>query len=179
MGFHHVAFATKDLAATHTFYTEAMGFELVKVASGQTPTGGWSKHVFYDTGANGLMAFWELHDDTIGDAYPTDLSRSFGLPAWVNHLAFEAATREELDQHRQCWLDHGITVPEVDHEFCTSIYAMDPNGIMVEWCLTTRVFDDEDRRQAAARLNDPDPSMDEPPAMVLHKPTVTAVGAPA
>ena len=31
MGFHHVAIATRDLDATHRFYTEAMGFELVQV----------------------------------------------------------------------------------------------------------------------------------------------------
>src|SRR2546421_509771 len=30
MAFHHVALATRDLEATHRFYTEAMGFELVK-----------------------------------------------------------------------------------------------------------------------------------------------------
>jgi len=30
MGFHHVALATADLAATHEFYSEAMGFELAK-----------------------------------------------------------------------------------------------------------------------------------------------------
>jgi catechol 2,3-dioxygenase-like lactoylglutathione lyase family enzyme len=27
MSFHHVAVATRDLAATHAFYTEAMGFD--------------------------------------------------------------------------------------------------------------------------------------------------------
>src|SRR5690606_10402586 len=31
MGFHHVALATTDLAATDRFYREAMGFELVRV----------------------------------------------------------------------------------------------------------------------------------------------------
>ena len=31
MAFHHVAITTKDLDATHRFYTEAMGFDLVKV----------------------------------------------------------------------------------------------------------------------------------------------------
>ncbi|MFM2078795.1 MAG: hypothetical protein RJA49_2685, partial [Actinomycetota bacterium] len=31
MGFHHVALATHDPAATHRFYTEVMGFHLVKV----------------------------------------------------------------------------------------------------------------------------------------------------
>jgi catechol 2,3-dioxygenase-like lactoylglutathione lyase family enzyme len=34
MGFHHLAIATKDVKATHGFYTGAMGFELVKVEVG-------------------------------------------------------------------------------------------------------------------------------------------------
>ncbi|WP_420436052.1 VOC family protein [Candidatus Poriferisodalis sp.] len=29
MGLHHVAYATKDLEATHRFYEELMGFPLV------------------------------------------------------------------------------------------------------------------------------------------------------
>ena len=37
MGFHHVALATKDLAATHKFYTEVMGFSLVKTIIGPVP----------------------------------------------------------------------------------------------------------------------------------------------
>jgi catechol 2,3-dioxygenase-like lactoylglutathione lyase family enzyme len=50
MGFHHVALATTDLAATHAFYTEAMGFELVKAVVAPTDDpAGWAKHVFYDT----------------------------------------------------------------------------------------------------------------------------------
>ena len=47
MGYHHVALATAKLEATHRFYTEAMGFELVKTVVGPTPEGGWAKHVFY------------------------------------------------------------------------------------------------------------------------------------
>ena len=36
MGYHHIALAVTDLAATHAFYTEAMGFELVKAVVGPT-----------------------------------------------------------------------------------------------------------------------------------------------
>ena len=67
--FHHTAFATRDPATTHAFYTEAMGFELVKVEVAPTPKGGWAKHFFYDTGGGELMAFWDLHDDTIPDTW--------------------------------------------------------------------------------------------------------------
>jgi len=41
--------ATRDVEATHRFYTEAMGFELMKVEVGKTD-GGWAKHLFYSTG---------------------------------------------------------------------------------------------------------------------------------
>ena len=56
MGIHHVALACRDLEATHRFYTEACGFELVKaqVAPTDSPDG-WAKHLFYDTG-NGTEA---------------------------------------------------------------------------------------------------------------------------
>ena len=101
MAFHHLAFATNDLAATHRFYTEVMGFELAKVVTAPTPSGkGWAKHVFYDTGGNGLIAFWELHDETI-PAFDSALSTAVGLPEWVNHVAFDStvdgiAERPEL-----------------------------------------------------------------------------------
>ena len=74
MAYHHVALATRDLDATHRFYTEAMGFELVKsvVAPTRRP-GGWAKHVFYDTGGDGLIAFWDLHDDRYRRLRPAHL----------------------------------------------------------------------------------------------------------
>ena len=50
MGFHHVAIATRDVDATHRFYSEAMGFELVKVEVGPAGESGFAKHLFYDTG---------------------------------------------------------------------------------------------------------------------------------
>ena len=39
MGFHHVAVATRNVTATHAFYTEAMGFDLVKVEAAATRYG--------------------------------------------------------------------------------------------------------------------------------------------
>ncbi|MGZ8763011.1 MAG: VOC family protein, partial [Acidimicrobiia bacterium] len=57
MAFHHVALATRDLPATHAFYTDVMGFTLAKVEAAPTPGGGWARHAFYDTGA-GMIAFW-------------------------------------------------------------------------------------------------------------------------
>jgi catechol 2,3-dioxygenase-like lactoylglutathione lyase family enzyme len=170
MAFHHVALGTKDLAATHDFYTRVMGFELVKVVVGPTPGGGWAKHVFYDTGRGEMIAFWELHDPKIGRSFKTDHARSLGLPQWVNHFAFEAKTLEELAAICRRWQECGIGVMEIDHEWCTSIYANDPNGILVEFCCTTRAFTADEIAAAQRLLVDPAPPLEAPPSPKMHPP---------
>jgi catechol 2,3-dioxygenase-like lactoylglutathione lyase family enzyme len=173
MGFHHVAIATRDLPATHRFYTEAMGFELVKVVTAPTPDGGWAKHVFYDTGGHGLFAVWELHDEAIGSEFATAISTGLGLPEWVNHIAFDAPDAEALAACTRRWQEHGIDVVELDHEWCRSIYALDPNGVLVEFCVTTRAFTEEDTAAARRLLADPAPPLDDPPPMTVHRALAT------
>ena len=173
MGYHHIALATRDLNATHKFYTEAMGFELVKGEVAQTEhEGGWAKHLFYDTGGDGLIAFWVLHDDQIGDFDPA-ISTGAGLPMWVNHVAFHAEP-DALTNLRQRWLDQGIDCMEIDHGFCVSIYAVDPNGILVEWCADSRPLNQTDRDEALAMLVDPHPPLGTVPVPVFHQAAVTA-----
>lgn len=155
MAIHHVAVVTKDLAATHRFYTEAMGFRLAKVEADRVPTatGGWARHVFYDTGGDGMFAVWDLHDEEIGDDFPTGLSTGVGLPPWVNHLAFTARDADELRSATDRWLSCGYDVVEIDHGWCRSVYVDDPNGTTVEWCLSTRALDEDDRREAERLLH--------------------------
>ena len=128
MAFHHVAVATRDIEASHRFYSQAMGFELVKAVAGKTPEGGWSKHLFYDTGGDGLMALWDLHDESLPEDWQPALAAGLGLPLWTNHLAFDARDRGTLEAARDRWLAHGSDVAEVDHGFCVSIYTTDPGG---------------------------------------------------
>lgn len=163
MGFHHVAIATRDLKATHAFYTGAMGFRLAKVAVGGTPTGGWAKHLFYDTGGHGMIAFWDLHDATIPADFDPRISEGLGLPDWANHLAFHADDLDGIEAAKQRWLRNGFDVAEIDHGWCTSIYTKDPNGILVEWCTTTQTFTEADYAEALRLLETPEPTeRDEP-----------------
>ena len=75
MGIHHIAITTRDLSATHAFYTDVMGFELVRVDAAPTPEAaygdgnGWARHCFYDTGNGQCLAVWDLHD---AEHLPTD-----------------------------------------------------------------------------------------------------------
>jgi catechol 2,3-dioxygenase-like lactoylglutathione lyase family enzyme len=158
MGVHHLAFATRDPEATHRFYTAAMGFELVKVEVGKTDHG-WAKHLFYSTGParDQLIAFWDLHDDSLPADWSPAISTSQGLPIWVNHLAFSAEDLADLERRRERWRDAGHDVLEIDHDWCVSIYTQDPNGILVEFCTLTRDFEAADREEALRLLKDPHP----------------------
>ena len=150
MAFHHVAIATRDLDATHRFYTEAMGFTLVRVEAQPYGEKGWARHAFYDTGNGEMFAIWDLHDEHLPDFNPA-ISTALGLPTFVNHIAFDSPF-DDLDAKRDRWLEQGYDVVRIDHGWCTSIYANDPNGIMVEFCATTRVFTEEDHREAEEML---------------------------
>jgi catechol 2,3-dioxygenase-like lactoylglutathione lyase family enzyme len=172
MAFHHIALATRDLAATHRFYTEVMGFRVIKVVVAPTPEEkGWAKHVFYDTGNGEMIAFWDIHDaDIEAGAWTGDLSKVIGLPEWVNHVAFDAPTLDDLEARKQHWREHGLTVMEIDHGFCTSIYASDPNDILVEFCCTTRAFTDEEVTTAPRLVHVAKPELESPPDIKVFEP---------
>jgi catechol 2,3-dioxygenase-like lactoylglutathione lyase family enzyme len=177
MAFHHVAFGAKDIAATHEFYTKIMGFRLAKVVVAPTPGehGGWARHVFYETGDDGQMiAFWDLHDAKIGTDWKADHAASLGLPEWVNHVAFDAPSLDALAARRRHWQQSGLTVLEIDHEWCTSIYVVDPNGILVEFCCTTRAFTEDEIAEAARLVADPSPRLETPAQPKVHKPLTKA-----
>jgi len=162
MAFHHVAITTRDLEATHTFYTEVMGFTLVKVEAAATPEGGWARHLFYDTGNGECLAIWDINDNPAVPAdFDTSISKGLGLPTWTNHIAFNAPNLDALQATQQRWLDHDYPVLRVDHGWCVSIYADDPNGIAVEFCCTTRPFTAADRAEAESLRKVEFPPLDE------------------
>jgi catechol 2,3-dioxygenase-like lactoylglutathione lyase family enzyme len=181
MGFHHIAVAARDMDATHHFYTEAMGFQLVKavVAATDAP-GGWAKHLFYDTGNGQLIAFWDLHDPRVEPGFEAGLSKAMGVPHFVNHLAFAADSLDDLEARKQRLLDNGYDVAEIDHGWCTSIYADDPNGTLVEFCVTTAAFTAVDHEQAAAAIAAEAPPLEPSPMpQFFRAPARRAEPAPA
>lgn len=171
MGYHHLAFAARDMQATHHFYSDVLGFELVKAVAAPTDRpGGWAKHLFYDTGGDGdgnLIAFWELHDERM-EGNDTAISTGLGFEAWVNHVAFAADDLDDIARRRDQWLDAGVDVMEIDHGFCVSIYTMDPNGILVEFCTDTQPYTAADREAALEILRSEHPDLEQPPVPTFH-----------
>jgi catechol 2,3-dioxygenase-like lactoylglutathione lyase family enzyme len=167
MGYHHLALACRDIKAIHGFYEDIMGFELVKVEVGPVPEGGWAKHFFYRMEDDSkFIAFWELHDVPGAEEFETNISKAAGLPDQINHISFDVADRTEIEQRKQRWLDAGLEVLEIDHNWCYSIYTKDPNDILVEFCLTTGSFDASDRDAALRAMSATEPEFSPPPALV-------------
>lgn len=176
MSYHHLALACRDIGGIHRFYEEVMGFELVKVEIGPVPGGGSAKHFFYRMEDDAhFIAFWELRDvPGVGD-FETNLSRAAGLPDHINHIAFGVTSATELQLRKQRWLDEGLEVMEIDHNWCHSIYTRDPNDNLVEFCLTTGSFSASDRQRALAALTDDRLAFSPGPATVaIHKPGTAA-----
>jgi len=172
MGYHHLAMACKDIEAIHAFYEGVMGFELVKVEIQPVLEGGWAKHFFYRMEDDSkFIAFWEMHDVPGGDTVETNLSKAAGVPDAINHLAFDVADMDDLLRRKQQWLDAGLEVLEIDHNWCYSIYTKDPNDNLVEFCLTTGTFDEADRARALAALQADEPEFSQAPARIeRHSP---------
>ncbi len=185
MGYHHLAFAARDMQATHRFYSDVLGFELVKAVAAPTDRpGGWAKHLFYDTGAAddgspSLLAFWELHDERM-QGNETAISTGLGFEAWVNHVAFAARDLDDIERRKDQWLSAGSDVIEIDHGFCVSIYTMDPNGILVEFCTDTAPYTQADRDEARRILESDEPHLEAPPVPTFHLAAEhAAAGTPA
>ena len=135
---HHVAYATRDPEATYQFYSEKLGMPLVHTEN-HLQENGYLRHFFFDMGGGDHLAFFQIEDVGEEDDYKTAVSLGSGLPIWVNHIAFRLDTEAELKaMAAQLKERGGEGLWEIDHGWCRSIYTVDPNGIMVEFCVTTK-----------------------------------------
>jgi len=142
-GLHHFAYRCRDAEETRHFYEDVLGLPLAHLIKlDHVPsTGEYCPyvHVFFQMGDGSYIAFFDLGDNVIADPSPN-------TPAWVNHLALEMETKEELLSAKKRLEDAGIEVLGVtDHHIIHSIYFFDPNGIRLE--LTVRAIEEEELKR--------------------------------
>jgi len=134
---HHVAYTTRDVEATYEFYTQKLGMKLLHAESHRQGDG-YVRHFFFGMGSGEAIAFFQLEGVGEDPEFKTEISTGLGLPPWANHIAFRLDTLEELETMTKQMHERGIEgIMRIDHGWCTSIYTLDPNGIMVEFCVTT------------------------------------------
>jgi catechol 2,3-dioxygenase-like lactoylglutathione lyase family enzyme len=140
-GLNHIDLGTKDMDATRAFYEGVLGFPLVRADLVEIGDNGRLRHFFFDIGNGQLMGFMSGEDV---NGYPKDfdagINKGLGLAPGVYHFAFDADSEADLERIKQHLQDHGIQVRgPVDHEgWCKSIYFLDPNGLQLEVCHSTR-----------------------------------------
>jgi len=164
-GINHIALVCRDMAETVKFYTEVLQMPLIKTV--ELPTGG--QHFFFDCGGGASVAFF-YWDDAPPSApgvasvkkFPGDDKTAIGS---MNHLAFhldEAELEASVERLKAAGVpllpmvvNHDdspstVSADKSPSTFVRSVYFTDPNGIMLEFAATTRVFGPEDIRHAPA-----------------------------
>jgi catechol 2,3-dioxygenase-like lactoylglutathione lyase family enzyme len=151
-GVHHVAYTTRDAEATYDFYTNKLGMPLLHTEN-HLQGEGFFRHFFFGMGNGESIAFFEVNGVGEEADYKTDISTSLGLPQWANHIAFKLNSLEELDAMIEQLHERGLDeMLKLDHGWCTSVYLNDPNGIMVEFCVTTDAKKFQQTEEEALRL---------------------------
>ncbi len=149
-GVHHVAYRCNNSQETVDFYTKVMGMKFAmamsedKVPSTHEPDP--YMHIFFEAGPGSYMAFFELPNSP-------KMGRDENTPDWVQHIAFEVESMDDLLAAKERWESHGLDVVGVtDHTLFKSIYCFDPNGHRLElscnvgdkelWDRTTSIAED-------------------------------------
>jgi catechol 2,3-dioxygenase-like lactoylglutathione lyase family enzyme len=132
---HHFAYRCRDSEETRAFYEDILGMKLalfLRLPYYEEP-GDYPPftHLFFEMGDGSYVAFFDLGDDGVSN-YCEE------TPDWVNHLALEVGSVDELEAFKARLEEAGVQVKgPKDHHFVHSIYFYDPNGIRLE--LTARV----------------------------------------
>ena len=132
---HHVAYRCKDAKETVEWYGKYLGMEFqLAFAEDHVPSTNAADpymHIFLDAGGGNVLAFFEVPNSP-------EMGRDPNTPEWVQHLAFEVPTMQELEEARQRLVGGGIPVVGItDHALFKSIYFFDPNGHRLELAVNT------------------------------------------
>lgn len=132
---HHVAYRCKDAKQTVEWYGKYLNMDFrLAIAEDNVPSTGAPDpymHVFLDAGMGNVLAFFEL---------PTQapMGRDQNTPAWVQHLALEVGSMDEMLAAKERLQADGIDViGPTDHTIFKSIYFFDPNGHRLELSVNT------------------------------------------
>ncbi|MDQ1918840.1 VOC family protein [Massilia pseudoviolaceinigra] len=136
---HHVAYRCKDAKETVEWYLHYLNMDFVlAIAEDQVPSTGAPDpymHVFLDAGMGNVLAFFELPSQA-------PMGRDENTPAWVQHLALEVGSMDELLSAKARLEADGIDViGPTNHTIFKSIYFFDPNGHRLELAVNTATPD--------------------------------------
>lgn len=130
---HHTAYVTNDMEATRKFYEDVIGLQLLSTFCESDMLFGKERtyvHCFFGMKDGSALAFFQFAD-------PEDQAE-FGpkMPATPFHHVALHVDRDFQKEVEKRIADAGYTEPDtyvLEHGYCRSVYATDPNGMIVEF----------------------------------------------
>jgi glyoxylase I family protein len=130
---HHNAYVTRDMEKTRKFYEELIGLPLVATWCESDALFGKTRtycHTFFALTDGSALTFFQFADAADQRQFGPDLPSSPFI-----HLAMnvDAATQAAIEQRL---VGAGYQEPQIyslDHGYCRSFYAKDPNGLILEF----------------------------------------------
>ena len=132
---HHTAYVTRDMEATRHFYEDIIGLPLIATWSESDELFGAMRtycHCFFGIGDGGALAFFQFANPEDQDLFGPKMP-----PSPFHHIALhvDAETQKGIEERLKA---AGYKEPEsyvLEHGYCRSVYATDPNGMIVEFTL--------------------------------------------
>jgi catechol 2,3-dioxygenase-like lactoylglutathione lyase family enzyme len=115
---HHIAIYTRDLPRLEAFYTQALGFPVVRR---------WDAPGIVFADAGGLWLELTRQDAPDDGSRPRELDQGIG----INHLALQV---DDVDRAFQALVDQGVRVltAPADYENVRVAFLADPDGNVLE-----------------------------------------------
>ena len=131
---HHNAYVVKDLEETRKFYEDTLGLPLTATWCEKTMLFGKERiycHCFFSIADESALAFFQFASKEDQDEFGPELPIS-----GFRHIALKV--EKDLQQSLLQKLKD-VNYPEdkyyfLEHGYCNSLYAIDPDGLIVEFC---------------------------------------------
>lgn len=130
---HHNAYVTRDMEATRRFYEELIGLPLVATWCESDELFGKTRtycHCFFALADGSALTFFQFADEGDQRQFGPDLPSS---PFVHLALKVDAAAQAAIEGRL---VEAGYQEPQIyslDHGYCRSFYAKDPNGLILEF----------------------------------------------
>ncbi len=131
---HHNAYVAKNLEVTRAFYEDMMGMPLLATWCEKTELFGKERiycHCFFGLQDGSALAFFQFADSSDQKEFGPDLPIS-----GFRHIALKVDKAHQLDllaRVKAANYDHSKYY-FLEHGYCNSLYVIDPDGMIVEFC---------------------------------------------
>lgn len=127
---HHTAWVVEDQERTRAFYEDILGFELTAFWIEKGPPSRGKRlimsHAFYGLPDGSALAFFCMAEPEDHDVFKSPKTEAF------NHIALNV-DEATLDRLQQALAAAGYPHHKMEHGYCTSLYATDPDGLRLEF----------------------------------------------